>query len=195
MTDRDRMILEMLKSCKLLTREQIQKVLFKNVHTNICLRRLKTLADNKEIKRSYFNLGGNKNVYVYYLDKKPAKRNLLHDLAVSEFLTDMMLVSDVKHIEVNYKIGNVIADAYIRYTGSTGVNKRLFLEVQKSNKVEDCVLKYRGMRNVVVNEKPCWNTMPRLIVLTDLEHSNKQLKDMKVYYDSLKSKNIRKIIF
>lgn len=195
MTDRDRMIIELLKSCKLLTREQIQKVLFRNVHTNICLRRLKILADNKEIKRSYFNLSENKNVYVYYLDKKPAKRNLIHDLAVSEFITDMMLISDIKYVEVNYKIGNVIADAYIRYSGKTGGNKRLFLEVQRSNKVDDCVVKYKGIKDVIIDEKPGWNVMPRLIVLTDLEHSNRQLKDMRVYYDSLRTKNIREIIF
>ena len=37
--------------------------------------------------------------------------------------------------------------------------------------------------------------MPRLIVLTDLEHNNEQLKSMKVYYDNLKAKNTRALIF
>ena len=37
--------------------------------------------------------------------------------------------------------------------------------------------------------------MPRLVVLTDLEHNNEQLKNMKAYYDNLKAKNIRNLIF
>lgn len=195
MTERDAKIIELLKCCKVLTREQIQKVLFKNVHTNICLRRLKILTENKEIKRAYFQLEKHKNVYVYYLDKKPAKRNLLHDLAISEFITDVMLVADIKHIETNYRIDNIIADAYIRYQGVNGKNKRLFLEVQRSNKVQDCVQKYRKIKDIILEQKPAWTTMPRLIVLTDLEHNNEQLKTMKVFYDNLKAKNIRELIF
>lgn len=195
MTERDAKIIELLKCCKVLTREQIQKVLFKNVHTNICLRRLKILTENKEIKRAYFQLEKHKNVYVYYLDKKPAKRNLLHDLAISEFITDVMLVADVKHTETNYKIGNIIADAYIRYQGTNGKDKRLFLEVQRSNKVTDCVQKYRNIKDIILEEKPNWAVMPRLVVLTDMEHNQEQLKNMKVYYDNLKAKNIRNLIF
>ena len=195
MTDRDLKIIELLKQCKILTREQIQKVLFKDIHMNVCLRRLKVLTDNKEIKRAYFQLEKHKNVYVYYLDKKPAKRNLLHDLAVSEFITDVILISNVKHVETNYKIGNIVADAYIRYTNSEGKNKRLFLEVQRSNKVADCVQKYRKIKDIILEEKPAWATMPRLIVLTDLEHNNEQVKNMKVFYDNLKAKNIRNLIF
>ncbi|MBQ8998013.1 MAG: replication-relaxation family protein [Clostridium sp.] len=195
MTERDLKIIELLKCCKVLTREQIQKVLFKDVHMNICLRRLKVLTENKDIKRAYFQLERHKNVYVYYLDKKPSKRNIIHNLSISEFLTDVMLIADIKHIETNYKIGNIIADAYIRYQSINGIDKRLFLEVQRSNKVEDCVQKYRNIKDIILEEKPRWNTMPRLIVLTDLEHNNEQLKSMKVYYDNLKAKNTRALIF
>ena len=170
-------------------------MLFKDVHMNICLRRLKVLTENKDIKRAYFQLERHKNVYVYYLDKKPSKRNIIHNLSISEFLTDVMLIADIKHIETNYKIGNIIADAYIRYQSINGIDKRLFLEVQRSNKVEDCVQKYRNIKDIILEEKPRWNTMPRLIVLTDLEHNNEQLKSMKVYYDNLKAKNTRALIF
>ena len=195
MTERDAKIIELLKCCKVLTREQIQKVLFKDVHINICLRRLKALTENKDIKRAYFQLEKHKNVYVYYLDKKRSKRNIIHNLAIADFITDVILVADVKHIETNYKIGNIIADAYIRYQGTNGKDKRLFLEVQRSNKVTDCVQKYRNIKDIILEEKPNWMTMPRLVVLTDLEHNNEQLKNMKAYYDNLKAKNIRNLIF
>ncbi len=38
-------------------------------------------------------------------------------------------------------------------------------------------------------------TIPRLIVITDLEHNNEQLKHMKVKYDTTDMENLRELLF
>ena len=63
MTDRDKKIIELVSQCGVITREQVQRVLFKDTHINVPLRRLKVLVDNKEIKRDYYNIGGHRNVF------------------------------------------------------------------------------------------------------------------------------------
>ena len=64
--DRDKRTIELIDKIGPLTREQIQRVLFKNVHHNVPNRRLTMLTENKLIKRSYYQIASHKNVYVYY---------------------------------------------------------------------------------------------------------------------------------
>ena len=162
---------------------------------NVPNRRLALLTDNKLIKRDYYQIEAHKNVYVYYLGKKPAKRNIKHEIMVSNFLTNVMAMCEVLEVETHYAIGNIVADAYMRYRGSDGRVRSLFLEVQLSNKVEDCVSKYKDIKNIILDERKDWQTIPRLIVITDLEHNQEQVKNMRVKYDTTDMNNLREILF
>lgn len=195
MTDRDKKIIELVSQCGVITREQVQRVLFKDTHINVPLRRLKVLVDNKEIKRDYYNIGGHRNVFVYYQGKKPSKRLITHNLLITDFITKVMSICEVVEVETSFKLGNVIADGYIKYKTYEGKTRHLFLEVQLSNKVSDSVEKYKGIKSAILEEKPNWQTIPRLVVITDLEHNEEQLKGMKVKYDNTDMNNIRELLF
>ena len=193
--ERDKKTIELIEKIGPLTREQIQRVLFKNVHMNVPNRRLTLLTYNKLIKRSYYQIDAHKNVYVYYADKKPAKRNIRHEIMVSEFITTVMSMCEVLEVETHYTIGNIISDAYIKYRDSEGKVRSLFLEVQLSNKVEDCVSKYKDIKNIILDQRKDWQTIPRLIVITDLEHNNEQMKNIRIKYDTTEMQNIRELLF
>lgn len=195
MTERDEKILRLVGQCDVITREQVQRVLFQDIHINVPLRRLKLLVDNKELRRDYYNLGGHRNVYVYYQGKKPSKRIISHNLMITEFITKVMSIAEVVEVETSYKIGNIIADAYIKYRTYDGKTKHLFLEVQLSNKITTTTDKYKGIKNIILDEKPKWTTIPRLIVISDLPHNNEQLRNIKVKYDTTQMNNIRELLF
>lgn len=198
LVERDKRIIDLLESINVATREQIQRVLFKGVHKNVPTRRLQILAENKLVKRNYYQLETHQNVYVYYpIDsKKPAKRNIKHEIMVSEFITNVMAICEVLEVYRSYKIGSIISDAYIRYKDSENRIRHLVLEVQLSGKVyEGCVEKYKGFKNEILEHKQEWETIPRLIVISNLENNQEQLKGIKVKYDNLQMNNLREIIF
>ena len=192
---RDKNIIELIEKVGVITREQVQRVLFKNVHQNIPMRRLSYLSENKLIKRAYYQIEEHKNVYVYYLGKKPSKRNIQHEITVTEFITNVMAITDVLEVNTHYVLGDIIADGYIKYRDSEGKIRRLLLEVQLSNKVGDCINKYNDIKRIILDNRPDWQTIPRLIVITDLEHNNEQLKHMKVKYDTTDMENLRELLF
>ena len=195
MTDRDKKIVELVSQCGVITREQVQRVLFKDTHINVPLRRLKVLVDNKEIKRDYYNIGGHRNVFVYYQGKKTSKRLITHNLLITDFITKVMSICEVVEVETSLKIGNVIADGYIKYKTCEGKTRHLFLEVQLSNKVSYCIEKYKNIKSAILEEKPNWQTIPRLVVITDLEHNEEQLKGITVKYDNTEMNNLRELLF
>lgn len=192
---RDKNIIELIEKVGVITREQVQRVLFKNVHQNIPMRRLSYLSENKLIKRAYYQIEEHKNVYVYYLGKKPSKRNIRHEITVTEFITNVMAITDVLEVNTHYVLGDIIADGYIKYRDSEGKIRRLLLEVQLSNKVGDCINKYNDIKRIILDNRSDWQTIPRLIVITDLEHNNEQLKHMKVKYDTTDMENLRELLF
>lgn len=192
---RDKNIIELIEKVGVITREQVQRVLFKNVHQNIPMRRLSYLSENKLIKRAYYQIEEHKNVYVYYLGKKPSKRNIRHEITVTEFITNVMAITDVLEVNTHYVLGDIIADGYIKYRDSEGKIRRLLLEVQLSNKVGDCINKYNDIKRIILDNRPDWQTIPRLIVITYLEHNNEQLKHMKVKYDTTDMENLRELLF
>ena len=195
LVERDKKIIDLINQVGVITREQVQKVLFKNTHKNVPLRRLSYLAEYKLIKRDYYQVSSHTNSYVYYLGKKPAKRNIKHEIMVSEFITTVMAMCEVLEVETHYSIGNIIADAYMKYRGNDGKVRSLFLEVQLSNKVEDCVSKYKDIKNIILDERKDWQTIPRLIVITDLEHNNEQMKNIRIKYDTTEMNNLRDLLF
>lgn len=195
LVDRDKKVIDLLENVKVATREQIQRVVYPNVSQNIPIRKLTMLTENKLVKRDYFNLGGHNNVYVYYLNKKPSKRNILHEITITNFITKVMSITEVVEVETSFKLGSVISDGYIKYKTYEGKTRHLFLEVQLSNKVSDSVEKYKNIKSAILEEKPNWQTIPRLIVITDLPHDNEQIKGMKVKYDTLQMNNLRELLF
>ena len=192
---RDKNIIELIEKVGVITREQVQRVLFKNVHQNIPMRRLSYLSENKLIKRAYYQIEEHKNVYVYYLGKKPSKRNIRHEITVTEFITNVMAITDVLEVNTHYVLGDIIADGYIKYRDSEGKIRRLLLEVQLSNRVGDCINKYNDIKKIILDNRSGWQTIPRIIVITDLEHNNEQLKHMKVKYDTTDMENLRELLF
>ena len=195
LVERDKKIIDLIGLVGVVTREQVQKVLFKNTHKNVPMRRLSHLAENKLIKRDYYQVSTHTNSYVYYLGKKPAKRNIKHEIMVSEFITNVMAICEVLEVKTHYAIGDIIADAYMRYKGNDGIVRSLFLEVQLSNKVNDCISKYKDIKNIILDERKDWQTIPRLIVITDLEHDNEQIKNIRIKYDTTDMNNLREILF
>ena len=193
---RDKKVIDLLENVKVATREQIQRVVYPNISQNTPIRKLTMLTDNELVKRSYFNLGGHSNVYVYYLSRKPSRRNIMHDITITEFITKVMCICEVIEVHTNYKIGSIISDCYIRYKDSEGKARHLVGEIQLSNKVyEGCVEKYKNFKNEILEHKKEFSTIPRLIVITDLPHNNEQIKGMKVKYDNLQMNNLRELLF
>lgn len=196
LVDRDKKVIDLLENVKVATREQIQRVVYPNVSQNIPIRKLTMLTENKLVKRDYFNLGGHNNVYIYYLNKKPSKRNILHEITITDFITKVMSICEVIEVYTSYKTGSIISDCYIRYRDSEGKIRHLVAEIQLSNKVyEGSVEKYKKFKNEILEHRKEFNTIPRLIVITDLPHDNEQIKGMKVKYDNLQMNNIRELLF
>lgn len=197
---RDLQVLKFINDTKVTDRNQIKKAFFKNVHYNICMRRLKFLVEGSYVNRTrYKNMGNGDgyNGYIYFPVgiKKPSKKILTHNLMVSDFYATMLEAQiEVLSFQPTYMIGNIIADAYIKYRGNDGVIRRAFLEVQRSGKISDCVLKYKDIKSVIMKEKN-WNTMPRLIVMTDLKDEKITLRHINIIYCNTNLKNIRGVLF
>lgn len=197
---RDLQVLKFINDTKVTDRNQIKKAFFKNVHYNICMRRLKFLVEGSYVNRTrYKNMGNGDgyNGYIYFPVgiKKPSKKILTHNLMVSDFYATMLEAQiEVLSFKPTYMIGNIIADAYIKYKGNDGVIRRAFLEVQRSGKISDCVLKYKDIKSVIMKEKN-WNTMPRLIVMTDLKDEKITLRHINIIYCNTELKNIRGVLF
>ena len=61
------------------------------------------------------------------------------------------------------------------------------------NKVEDCVLKYKGFKNIILDADLRWDTIPRILVITDMKQLV-ELKGMNVVYDNTNIKNLKNLI-
>jgi hypothetical protein len=188
MEDRDMKVLEFVSLVRVCTREQVQQMFFKDVHQNVAMRRLKYLSDADYIRRDTYNLDKNKrrNAYVYYMDRKPGKKIVKHDLIVTDVIVKFIQEGyEIIEFERSCKIGNIIPDALIKIK-KNGRVKRIILEVQISP--NDCLSKYHNFREVVI-ENTNWQVMPVLYVVNN-QNLNKKLNDIKVVYDNL---NLEKV--
>lgn len=190
MQERDLKVLEFLTMCRICTRKQVQELLFPNVHENIPLRRLKKLSDEGYINREMLNIEGTKNMYVYFLDKRPKKKLITHDLYITDFLVKIIKNNyEILEFKKSPQIGNIIPDAYIKIKKDNKI-KRILLEVQISP--NDCLTKYKEIKDIII-ENTDWPVMPTLYVINN-QGLNKRMKDIKVIYDSIKIEKVGDII-
>lgn len=179
-------ILKFISDVRVCTNEDIQQAFFKGLNMNICYRRLNYLIDCKLVKRSYFNVGKNKNVYIYYLDKRPSVKILNHELLITKFLVNLINEGyEILEFEKSPMIAEIIPDAMIKFKSSNDKVKYIFLEVQISP--NDCIKKYYNIRSKVKDEIP--NT---LYIVTNQEMKDTKLRDLKVVIDDL---NFNKVKF
>ncbi len=190
MTNRDMEILEFLTLSRICTRKQVQELLFENKHQNVPLRRLKRLADDGYVNRKMFKVENTRSVYVYYLDKKPSKKLVEHDLYITDFLVKLIKNNyEIIEFKKNFSLGNIISDGYINVKKNNRT-KKILLEVQLSP--HDCISKYYNFKEVIINNTN-WEVMPLLYVINN-QGLNKKLIDMKVICDNVKIEKVGEII-
>ena len=190
MTNRDMEILEFLTLSRICTRKQVQELLFENKHQNVPLRRLKRLADDGNVNRKMFKVENTRSVYVYYLDKKPSKKLVEHDLYITDFLVKLIKNNyEIIEFKKNFSLGDIISDGYINVKKNNRT-KKILLEVQLSP--HDCISKYYNFKEVIINNTN-WEVMPLLYVINN-QGLNKKLIDMKVIYDNVKIEKVGEII-
>lgn len=188
---RDTLILDFISIFELCTKEHIQKLFFKDTTRNVSARRLKKLTDDYELLNR-IKIGGNR--FVYYAEKKPSKRLLDHDLLLTDLVVEMILNGfEILEFKKSFIVGNVISDAYILYKNKNGDIKNMVVEVQLSNSIKSCVLKYENYKEKLIDNKIKIGTVPRLLVITDL--SNKvTVEGMKVKYLNTKFEKLEEIL-
>ena len=190
MEARDKKVIDFIHLVELATKEQIQKLYFEEVHKNICMRRLKKISEEGYVER--FKHGG--NIFVYYVGKKPSKRLINHDLYITDFIVEMIKNGfEILEFKKSFVIGPIISDAYIRYKDPEGKIRHCVLEVQLSNKVSDCVDKYKDFKRIILDNRNDWGSIPRVIVITDMTQRI-ELIGIKVLYDTTEMKNVSKIL-
>ena len=190
MEARDKKVVDFINTFELCRREHIKDLFFSEVHPNICMRRLKKLADDGHIER--VKLEG--NIFVYYANKKPSKRLLVHDMYITELVVKMIKLGyEILEFKKSFMIGNIISDAYIKYIDLEGKTKHMALEIQLSNKVEDCINKYKDFKNIILDNRKDWNSIPRIICITDMKN-RVELRGLKVLYDTTEMKNLNEIL-
>ena len=177
MQERDIKILEFMSQVRYCTNENIQDVFFQGLNHNVCYRRLNYLIDCKLIKRAYYRYM-NKNIYVYYLDKKPSKRILRHELIITQFLVYLYQQGyEILSFEKSTNVSNVIPDAIVKFKVNDKM-KYLFLEVQLQP--QDCIRKYRNIKKKVDYEVPSI-----LYIITNQNLKYTPLRDIKILEDDL----------
>ncbi len=190
MEARDKKVVDFIHTFELCRREHIKDLFFSEVHQNICMRRLKKLADNEHIQR--VKLEG--NVFVYYANRKPSKRLLTHDMYITDLVVKMLKEGyEILEFKKSFMIGNIISDAYIKYIDPAGITRHMVLEIQLHNKVEDCINKYKDFKNIILDNRKDWNSIPRIICITNMKQ-RVELKGLKVLYDTTEMQNINDIL-
>lgn len=127
-TTRDKEIIQFLKDFKVATTTTISDIYF-NSSIRPCQRRLKYLSEHGYIKSHQENIISEK---IHYVTRKPV--NLKHALILSQFISELKKLDiEILKYKVPYKIGEVIADAFI----AIKINNQsyiYFVEVENTKK-------------------------------------------------------------
>src|SRR5699024_10153476 len=146
MEARDKKVVDFINTFELCKREHIKELFFNEVHQNICMRRLKKLAEDGHIER--IKMEG--NIFIYYANKKPSKRLLRHDMYITDLVVKMLKLGyEIIDFKRSFLIGNIISDCCIRYIDLEGKTKHCVVEIQLNNRIEDCILKYKRFKDII----------------------------------------------
>ena len=182
MTDRDFKILQLLTSIRYATTKQIRDTIFPNLNPSVCYKRLNYLTSNKLILRRYYNLGGNTNSYVYYLDKAPKKSIIKHELLVTEFIVQLVkLGHELLEVDKAPIYRGIKPDLIARIRTKAGKERMIFLEVQLSK--HDCVSKYFNLYRE--------DTPAILYIVTNNKIEPLQIRGMRVIIDDVNFKKLQ----
>ena len=184
-TERDMKTLELLTQLRFMTVKQIQDTIFSKKSPSICYKRLDHLIKCKMINRKYYNLKEKSNAYVYYLDKPPKKKNLKHELLVSQFVTELIKQGhEILEMEKTPIYKGFIPDAIIKFRKKDGSIRHLFLEVQLSKHSV-----YEKYYNINPNND---ESVPKYLwVLTDQPQQEHQIRNLRIIVDDLQMNNLK----
>lgn len=147
MLERDKKVLDLISILGICTRQQIQSIIFVNLHENVCLRRLAILSKRNLIKRKYFNLGGNKNAYVYYLQDEPTKDRVQSDLIITEYIIKLMKKSNILDVKRNIIPKDNTSNAIIKFKSKDKI-KYIFLKLENEvNNFKDIYYNFKSQVN------------------------------------------------
>lgn len=185
MQERDMKVLQLISDTRICTTKQIQEALFQGVVPRVCYRRLQSLTDSDLVKRKYYRID-NKNVYVYFLDKPPGKKNLKHDLLISEFYSQLIKNKyEIISFEKNCSVAGIIPDAEIWFKKKESDKiYSLFLEIQLSSHC--CQRKYFNLKDKVNRDIPSI-----LYIVSDKKIDIQKLRHFQTIVDNLEMEKIK----
>lgn len=185
MTERDLKVLQFLTSTRIASTRQIQDSFFPGLNPSISYDRLKYLADNKFLKRNFYRIEPNRNSYVYYLDKKPSKKTLRHELLITQFYVELKKLNfEILSFEKNIIYKGFRPDAIVEFKTDKQQVKKVFLEVQLSK--HSVYEKYYNINTNAAADVPGY-----LWVVTDQEQQQHQIRNLRIIVDDLKMTKLK----
>ena len=181
-TNRDMKVLEALTQLRYMTTKQLKDTIFKDVSYSVAYRRLSYLSSNKLIYRKYFNIDRNTNCYCYYLDRPPSKKNLKHELLVSQFIVELSKLGlDILEVGKGQIYRGIKPDLIVRIRTKAGKDRVVFVEVQLSK--HNCINKYFNLYK--------GDTPAILYIVTNNRIEPPQIRGMRVIIDDLNFKKLQ----
>ncbi|WP_099192258.1 hypothetical protein [Tepidibacter mesophilus] len=173
-TKRDQLMLDFLKEVKIAKTFTLSDMFYPSLR--VAQRRLKTLYDNKVIKRYREYVG---QEYIYYIDRKPNQTK--HSLLLTDFIRELNKINNIEIIKVKKELtlSNVRADGFVafKYNENTYI---ACIEIEISNNKFN-TKKYEELY-LSQDYKKYLPTFPIILGIT-----NKKIESSK-YFDVLKIK-------
>ena len=183
-TERDMKTLEVLTQLRFMTVKQIQETIFSKKSPSICYKRLDHLIKCKMIKRKYYNLEEKSNAYVYYLDKAPKKKNLKHELLISQFYVELKKLNyEILSFEKTPIYRGFRPDAIVEFKTDKNQVKKVFVEIQLSQHSV-----YEKYYNINPTNDP---NIPRYLWVVTYHPQQHQIRNLRIIVDDLKMTKLK----
>ena len=124
LTSRDNDILNLLDEFEVCPTTTLRHLFFPSL--SACQKRMKTLYENKRVKRLRLTLNHD---YLYYLN---LPKQYMHRYLIMEFYGRLLKETEVIHYNVQKKLGKIIPDSYF-LCKLNGKEYLGFLELERSN--------------------------------------------------------------
>ncbi len=185
MTERDLLVLQFLTSVRAASTRQIQESFFNGLNPSVSYNRLKYLTDNKFVKRKYMHLDPNSNTHIYYLDKCPSKKNIRHELLITQFYVELKKLNyEILSFEKTPIYRGFKPDAIVEFKTDKQQVKKVFLEVQLSK--HSVYEKYYNINPNAAADVPGY-----LWVVTDQEQQQHSIRNLRIIVDTLKMDKLK----